>query len=159
MQQDYRRGRNRTKARADVRFKAEVTAAAPPRRRGGGRVATGRPRGRPSRRGEGGGGRQVPGRLIRRRKQAACRAPAPADRRVSREATRKNEGEGAPRFTIRARLLHCAPDEKPKLGSIGGAGIIELGDAGIASMPGFVRLWFSNLGQRSMSTCSLRSQS
>ena len=30
--------------------------------------------------------------------------------------------------------------------SIGGAGIIELGDAGIASMPGFVRLWFSNLG-------------
>jgi hypothetical protein len=33
-----------------------VIAAAPPRRRGGGRVATGRPRGRPSRRGEGGGG-------------------------------------------------------------------------------------------------------
>ena len=44
---------------AGVRFKAEVIAAAPPRRRGGGRVATGRPRGRPSRRAEGGGGRQV----------------------------------------------------------------------------------------------------
>jgi len=41
---------------AGIRFKAEVIAAAPPRRRGGGRVATGRPRGRPSRRGEGGGG-------------------------------------------------------------------------------------------------------
>jgi len=40
---------------AGIRFKAEVIAAAPPRRRGGGRVATGRP----SRRAEGGGGRQV----------------------------------------------------------------------------------------------------
>lgn len=62
---------------AYVRFKAEVTPPLPLADEVEGRAATGRPRARPSRRGEGGGGRKWHGveRLIRRRNMLhVCRS-------------------------------------------------------------------------------------